>query len=287
MEATSDGLLSGKALSDLSRQNLEQLTALGQTDIADLSRREFERQHALCSGADAGDSSPSTGLTREQHELNLRDGLDKARSPMTGAEFRQQQALGTSPELGSQTRAPSYEEFLAAHYPHLLQQEENQNEKRQQEQLQQQQTEVPPSEEELLRLQALQEFGRSQMPAVADKDHEGLLVKTIEHYTFADGEDHVNFYVHFDKDLFPGAAAFIHENQVNVVSRATSLDIRLQDVPVSEKNTGLLAEWRLSLSPLFSRVEYSLTSHKVRNGKLSIKLFKSKNGQWKKGVKYS
>merc|ERR1712054_77940 len=114
-------------------------------------------------------------------------------------------------------------------------------------------------------------------------DDQGRLVKTIEHYTFADGEDSVNFYIHFDKDLFPGAAGFIKDSQVKVLSKATALDIRLEDVPVSEKNASLLAEWRLSLSPLFSRVENSLTTHKVRNGKLSVKLFKSKSGPWKKG----
>lgn len=140
-------------------------------------------------------------------------------------------------------------------------------------------------EEDLLRQEALRDLERSQMPAVAD-EADGRLVKTIEHYTFADGDDSVNFYVSFDKDLWEGASRFVKLEGVKVTSKSTSLEIRLQDVPVGERNLETFAEWRLVLSPLFSRVEAAMTTHRLRNGKLSVKLFKAKAGPWKKGVKY-
>jgi len=287
----------GKSLSELSSQDLGDISCLRPTDISDLSYREFERQLRQPAKSDAGELMHGIGnvfdaqgsdhslqlqsFTREQFELQLREDAEKGKGPMTGVQFRQQQAFGVKPELAN-TQAgapPTYEEFLAANYPHLLQQEDIKQ------RWSNDQAEVPPTQEEMLRVEALKELDRSQMPAVQGED--GLLVKTIEHYTFADSEDCVNFYVYFDKDLFPGAADFIQASQVKVESRSTSLDIRLQDVPVNAKNAGLLAEWRLTLSPLFSRVEASLTTHKVRNGKLSIKLYKAKQGAWKKGVKYS
>ncbi|CAE7824792.1 Jmjd8, partial [Symbiodinium microadriaticum] len=142
-----------------------------------------------------------------------------------------------------------------------------------------------PTPEELQRLQLLQALERSQMPAVSDDS--GLLAKTIEHYTFSDSEDSVSFSVHLDKDLFDGAAEFLQgAEQVQISSKATSLEIRIQGLPVSKQTPSQLAEWKLTLSPLFARVEPILTSHKVRNGKISVKLMKSKVGPWKKGVKY-
>lgn len=140
--------------------------------------------------------------------------------------------------------------------------------------------------DDILRFDALSALERSQMPAVA-AESDGHLVKTIEHYTFADGDDTVSFYIYFDKDLWDGASKFISENQVKVESHATSLRIRLDGVPVSDRSLETLAEWRLNLSPLFSRVEPMMTTHKVRSGKLSVKLAKAKNTPWKKGVKYS
>lgn len=315
-DAPSSGYLSGKSLTEFSRQDL---SALGPTDIAELSRRAFEkRSEQPCSysdaDADAGAGSvgvdsvqqaggplrrpphlvpesgnrmqqlPEGGFTKEQFELRLQEDAEKGKAPMTGTQFRQQQALGGKPEMANTSTAPpSFDEFAHANYQHLMEKEEEARKAN----LPHEKALLPLSEEECLRLNALKDLDRSQMPAVADKDHDGLLVKTIEHYTFADNEDSVNFYVHFDKDLFLGAAALIQESQVKVESRATSLEIRVQGVPVSAKNADCLAEWRLTLSPLFGRVEASLTSHKMRNGKISIKLFKAKSGPWKKGVKYS
>jgi hypothetical protein len=264
-----------KSLSELTPQEVSQLDP---TRLAELSRQEFERQHKIPSSKLEQNVS---GYTKEQYELHLREQAEKEKKPMTGAEYRQQQALGVKPEMVK--APPTYEEFLAANFPHLLQEEEEAKQKK----TVRQQPDVPLTEEDILRLEALKELDRSQMPAVADKDVDGLLVKTIEHYTFADGEDNASFYVSFDKDLFPGAAAFVQETQVKIESRATSLEIRLQEVPVSEKTPTVLAEWRLTLSPLFGRVEPSMTTHKVKNGKLSIKLCKAKVGPWKKGVKYS
>merc|ERR1719401_2185297 len=102
--------------------------------------------------------------------------------------------------------------------------------------MQEEKAEAPPSAEELLRLQALSELERSQMPAIASNKGDGHLIKTIEHYSFADGDDTVSFYVHFDKDLWEGASSFIGESQVRVESHATSLDIRLEGVPVSKQS---------------------------------------------------
>ncbi|CAK0881941.1 unnamed protein product [Prorocentrum cordatum] len=61
-----------------------------------------------------------------------------------------------------------------------------------------------------------------------------------------------------------------------VESKASSLEIRLRDVPVSDRASESLAEWRLTLSPLFAHVEPSMTRHKVRNGRLSVKLVKTR-----------
>lgn len=289
-------MFGGKSITELSREDFEKY----QSDIAELGRKEYEAQ--LNSQGHIADDVEEVvrrdlqgreGMPPELVPANLREGAsftteelarkivderEKEKGPMTSAQYRQQQARGIKPEAGNMKTPPTYEEFLAVNFPHLLEDESKKKEERQQ-------PEEPLTEEERLRLEALSELDRSQMPPCADVN--GQLVKTIEHYTFADGEDNVSFYVYFDKDLWPGAAKFIQESQVKVESRATSLEIRLQDVPVSEKLTETLAEWRLSLSPLFSRVEPTLTTHKVRNGKLSIKLCKAKSGPWKKGVKYS
>mmetsp|Transcript_58291 Transcript_58291/g.102061 ORF Transcript_58291/g.102061 Transcript_58291/m.102061 type:complete len:291 (+) Transcript_58291:100-972(+) len=290
-------MFGGKKLTDLTNEDFQKY----QSEIAEFGRKEYEAQMRE-QGYDATDVEEvvredlqgRTGIelesvppelrqgatfTTEQLQLKMVDEREKEKPPMTGAQYRHQQALGVKPEMGNCKAPPSYEEFLAANFPHLV---EDENKKKSEER---QEPEEPLTEEERLRLEALKELDRSQMPAC--KDSSGQLVKTIEHYMFADGEDHASFYIYFDKDLWPGASKFIQESQVKVESRATSLEIRLQDVPVSDKITETLAEWRLNLSPLFSKVEPTLTTHKVRNGKLSIKLCKAKSGPWKKGVKYS
>merc|ERR1712194_763994 len=124
----------------------------------------------------------------------------------------------------------------------------------------------------------------SAMPAVAVSEG-SRPVKTIEHYTFADGEDSVNFAVSFDKDLWAGAAKCIEEAQVHVDIKATSLEIRIVDVPLSADAADTLVDWRLNLAPLFSRVEPLMSKHRLRNGKLTVTLAKTRAGAWKKGVK--
>lgn len=203
---------------------------------------------------------------------------DKERlKPMDGNEWRSRQEKGLKPEVANAAlQPPGMAELLAQCRPTPKEPQENRREDVEEE--------AQPSEEDLLRQEALKDLERSQMPAVAA---EGKLVKTIEHYSFADGEDTATFYIHFDKDLWDGAAKHISEAQVKVNSKASSLDICLQGVPVSEKCLQICPDWRLSLSPLFGRVEPMMTTHKVKNGKLTVKLAKAKNTPWKKGVKYS
>merc|ERR1719433_542583 len=123
----------------------------------------------------------------------------------------------------------------------------------------------------------------SEMPAIEES---GRLVKTIEHYAFADGEDTVSFIVHFDRDLWDGAAKHVDPSRVKVNASSTSLEIQLQGVPVAPGVAlETVADWRLSLAPLFSRVEPRTVRQRLRNGKLTVSLAKAKLGSWKKGVK--
>lgn len=208
-------------------------------------------------------------------------------APMDPKEYRLRQEKGMRPELvNANVQPPSVGELMAEYDAQAQQRQQQQQEEAQQAEAEEAAQEAPLTQEELLRQEALKELDRSQMPAVA-ADEGGRLTKTIEHYTFADGEDTASFYVHFDKDLWDGASKYISETQISVDSRPTSLEIRLKGVPVNERSLQTLADWKLSLSPLFSRVEPLMTAHKVRNGKLSVKLAKAKNAPWKKGVKYS
>lgn len=212
---------------------------------------------------------------------------------MGPAEYRERQAKGLKPEGVGAKGKPSYEEFLAAHYPHILEEKREKERKAaaQQEKNRQQEMDAQVakslSEADVKLLEALNDNERSQMPAVVDKEQGGRLVKAIEHYTFADGDDTASFYVTFNKDLWEGASEHIQTDQIHVDSKATSLEIKLEGVPVSAKNPTVLADWRLDLKPLFGRVEPLLTTYKVKGGKLSIKVSKAKSGPWKKGVKYS
>lgn len=221
---------------------------------------------------------PGTGLTREEVYKKLIEENEKEKGPMDAAEYRAREVRQAQQEAESAPAdmLPNYED-IAKQYSKTP--EGGPTKARSEDER--------PLTEEHLRHQALNESERSQMPAVQAKDGETTLLKTIEHYMFADSEETASFYVTFNKDLWEGASKFVTDSQVTVNSTATTLDIRLQGVPVSEKCIDSLAEWRLTLAPLFSRVEPMLTTHKIRNGKLSVKLAKSKSGSWKKGVKYS
>jgi len=139
------------------------------------------------------------------------------------------------------------------------------------------------SEEEQLRLEVLAELDRSQMPAVHQED--GALLKTIEHYTFADANDAATIYIELDKDLFEGAAAHVVVENVEVVTHDTEVTILLHKVPAS-KTVSALADWRLHLSPLFHSVEPDGTTYKVRKGKVSVKLKKKKMQEWRRVLKF-
>lgn len=139
------------------------------------------------------------------------------------------------------------------------------------------------SEEEQLRLEVLSELERSQMPAVHKDD--GILLKTIEHYTFADSAEVATIYIELDKDLFEGAAASVSEANVEVTTRETDVTIVLHGVPAS-KTVAALADWRLHLSPLFHSVEPSETKWKLRKGKVSVRLKKRKMQDWRKLLKF-
>mmetsp|Transcript_69701 Transcript_69701/g.168627 ORF Transcript_69701/g.168627 Transcript_69701/m.168627 type:complete len:265 (-) Transcript_69701:81-875(-) len=220
------------------------------------------------------------GMTTEELMEKFAEQREEERlQPMDGKEWRKRQEKGLKPEVANANiQPPGMAELMAQCQPFprpLLGQGREQEE-----------AEASPSQDELLRQQALKDLERSQMPAVAAEGG-GRLVKTIEHYAFADSEDIATFYVHFDKDLWDGASKHITEAQVKVDSKAGSLEILLQGVPVSEKSQQTLADWRLTLSPLFGRVEPLMTTQKMKNGKLTVKLAKAKNIPWKKGVKYS
>lgn len=180
-----------------------------------------------------------------------------------------------------------YENFLGQHYPHILQ--DNRERARREEQGRRLRAEAREAAPAFTEERAPGGVGcrpeQPQMPAVAGGSQGGL-AKTIEHYTFADDENMVSFSICFDRDLWDGASKYITDGQVKVESKASSLEIRLRDVPVSDRASESLAEWRLTLSPLFAHVEPSMTRHKVRNGRLSVKLVKTRSGSWKKGVKY-
>merc|ERR1712100_265936 len=108
--------------------------------------------------------------------------------------------------MGNGNQPPSPEEFFAA-YTHMLKEEKGKVDPE----------EEAVSDDELLRREALRDLDRSQMPAVASSEG-GLLKKTIEHYTFVDEEDTAKFSVDFDRDLFPGASAFVTEENIHVRS---------------------------------------------------------------------
>lgn len=278
-------------------------------DIASLAFKEFQAKQKSSASGEAGYVPPasdisafkadeaSTGtLTRGQ----LLEGIAKeaeeqkaCKGPMEPAEYRRRQELAARPELAETPASAllaepekrstplSYEELLRRYHQPPAVPARSEEDKVSQSQMDEF-GKAPGAE--MQRLEMLKDMARSQMPAV---DSEGLPSKTIEHYTFADGEDSVSFSINLDKDLFDGAASFLKENnQVKVSCRATSLDIRIQDVPVSLVAPETLVEWKLTLSPLYSRVEPLLTTHKVRGGKVSVRLVKSKVGPWKKGVKY-
>lgn len=278
------------------------ISALSPDDIAALACQAYQAKQepgpALAAGGyaaslagqgeAASSRSPGPSLSREE----LLEGLakearaQKALEPMDAAEYRQRQESGLQPELPRHPnrQAPlSYDELLKQYQPQqqALQNSEAADEQRPRVE------EVPPTPEELQRLEVLKAMERSQMPAVADGA--GNLARTIEHYTFSDAEDTASFSVNIDKDLWDGASGFLrdHQSQVVVDSRATCVEITVQDIPLSAKQPEALARWKLTLSPLFGRIEPSMTTHKVRRNKLTVKLFKSRVCPWKKGVKYS
>mmetsp|Transcript_119953 Transcript_119953/g.373575 ORF Transcript_119953/g.373575 Transcript_119953/m.373575 type:complete len:274 (-) Transcript_119953:77-898(-) len=139
------------------------------------------------------------------------------------------------------------------------------------------------TEEEQLRLEVLAELDRSQMPAVQQED--GVLVKTIEHYTFADSNDAATISIDLDKDLFEGAAAHVVVENVEVSTRDTEVTILVHKVPAA-KTVSALADWRLHLAPLFHSVDPDGTTFKVRKGKVSVKLRKKKMQEWRRVLKF-
>merc|ERR1711971_328679 len=96
-------------------------------------------------------------------------------------------------------------------------------------------------------------MGENQMPATAAKDG-SILVKTIEHYTFADSGSIATIYIDLEKDLFEGAASLLEESQIEVFTRESELEVWLRRVPAFHAD-GALADWRLHLRPLFHSVE--------------------------------
>lgn len=140
------------------------------------------------------------------------------------------------------------------------------------------------SDDEILRREVLAELDRSQMPAVCNQD--GLLQKTIEHYTFEDGDDTVTVSIKLDDHLFPEASKYVTEDKIRVKTLPTELHVSLVGVPANSKAMEQLAEWKLALSPLWGKVDPPLTSYKLRKGKVVIKIAKIKGQPWKKILRY-
>merc|ERR1719369_2596632 len=137
--------------------------------------------------------------------------------------------------------------------------------------------------EEELRREVLAELDRSQMPAV--RTAEGALQKSIEQYLFADAEDLATISVDLDKDLFEGAAEFVSDQNVEVVSKDNEVTILLRGLPAS-RTVATPAEWKLHLGPLFHSVDPDQTKWRIRKGKLSVKLCKRKKQEWRRLVKF-
>eukprot|EP00747_Dinoflagellata_sp_TGD_P187253 gnl/TRDRNA2_/TRDRNA2_44813_c0_seq1.p1 gnl/TRDRNA2_/TRDRNA2_44813_c0~~gnl/TRDRNA2_/TRDRNA2_44813_c0_seq1.p1 ORF type:complete len:288 (+),score=73.48 gnl/TRDRNA2_/TRDRNA2_44813_c0_seq1:66-929(+) len=138
------------------------------------------------------------------------------------------------------------------------------------------------SEEEELRLEVLADLDRSQMPAIhADG---GTVIKTIEHYAFADSDDVATIYIELDKDLYEGAAACVKEDMIEAIAKDTEATIWVRGVPASQ-TVATTVDWRLHLSPLCHSVDSAVVV-KLRKGKISVKLKKRKKQPWKKVLKF-
>lgn len=209
----------------------------------------------------------------------------QSKSPMEAAEYRRVQATGMRSE------GLNVEERLAQKYPYILR-PPGQSPEASAPQAAAAQTsaasKAAAAEAANLDSEADESWDQPvvpQMPAIQESSS-GNLVKTIEQYTFSDSEDSVSFVVHFDRDLWDGASNYVDTSRVKVECTATSLEIRLQGLPIGpEAAPEALADWRLALKPLFSRVEPRMMRQRLRKGKLTVTLMKSKVGSWKKGVK--
>merc|ERR1740129_415521 len=140
------------------------------------------------------------------------------------------------------------------------------------------------SEEEQLRLEVLSELDRSQMPAVHTED--GRLLKTVEHYTFADSREVATISIELEKDLFEGALALVTEDLIEVETRETDVTIHLRRLPAAKGVSSVLADWRLYLSPLYHTVDPTGTTWKIRKGKVVVRLKKRKAQEWRKVLKF-
>mmetsp|Transcript_41511 Transcript_41511/g.75216 ORF Transcript_41511/g.75216 Transcript_41511/m.75216 type:complete len:214 (+) Transcript_41511:108-749(+) len=205
-------MFAGKKLVDLTPEDFakheQELLALGKQALQEQRHQDGHEAAAM-----ASHGTSQRGLTNEELKQYLA-GVERAdgKGPLTAEEYRQQQAQGGLSQRG-ENRAPTYEEFLAMYYPHLLRQEQE----RKQASLAQATADALQGKDTKAQLgvdATQQDAVRCQMPAVEDPGSDGQLVKTIEHYAFADGEESVQFYVLFDKDLWNGAAEHIAEAQI-------------------------------------------------------------------------
>mmetsp|Transcript_123065 Transcript_123065/g.342756 ORF Transcript_123065/g.342756 Transcript_123065/m.342756 type:complete len:266 (+) Transcript_123065:67-864(+) len=263
----------------------------GGKKLKDLTEEDIRRYAAsLCSQSAYGPapppSEPPSHPDRPQGEAaaSSEDG-DEASAPSRSRKIAQAIAenaeAAEAEEDGPLSRSLALERVMAQDEREGREQAEEA--RRQKEEAERDALQAQLSEEERLRLEVLAELDRSQMPAVHKDD--GVLLKTIEHYTFADSNSTATIYIDLDKDLFEGAAAHVAEANVEVTTNESDVTILLHKMPAS-KTVSALADWRLFLSPLFHSVEPDGTAWKIRKGKVSVRLQKKKPQEWRRVLKF-
>mmetsp|Transcript_74904 Transcript_74904/g.219426 ORF Transcript_74904/g.219426 Transcript_74904/m.219426 type:complete len:273 (+) Transcript_74904:110-928(+) len=272
-------MFGGKKLKDLTEEDIRRYAA----SLSGQSASSVSEQPAAASDAPA--AQPERPAAPEEDEEE-EEAPPAQLQPRKIAETIQQNSVirpEEEPEDGPAARARAVERIMNMDQNELAEREREEEEKRRRQEAEREEVQARLTEEEQLRLEVLAELDRSQMPAVQKDD--GVLLKTIEHYTFADSNDAATISIELDKDLFEGAAAHVIVENIEVVTRDTEVTILLHKVPAS-KTVASLADWRLHLSPLFHSVEPEGTTFKVRKGKVSVKLKKKKMQEWRRVLKF-
>lgn len=275
-------MFGGKKLKDLTEEDIRRYAASFSSQGASKAAEEPPQS----SDAPAAPAAPDRPSPAEEDEPEVPALSQPRKIAQTIAENSVVRPGDDDEDSGPMSRARALERVLAQDQRaerERLEREMEEEERRRKQEAEREEVQARLSEEEQLRLEVLAELDRSQMPAVHQED--GGLLKTIEHYTFADSNDAATISIELDKDLFEGAAAHVVVENIEVVTHDTEVTILLHKVPAS-KTVSTLADWRLHLSPLFHSVEPDGTTYKVRKGKVSVKLKKKKMQEWRRVLKF-